>query len=424
MRRALVLVAIAVLSILSIKGQETRTITLQMLYDAVEQNHPISGINPLLDSLKNLQIKNANASYLPKVDVNASASWQSDVTEVNIPFPGVTIPTPDRDQYRLSLDVGQIIWDGGVTSARKEIAIAQAEAEKSSVRTELYSLKDRVNEVYFSIILIDVTQKQLELMRTELASRLESLEAGVNNGVVLPSAIAGIKAEIIRLEQKMMELPSRKKSMISLLESLTQLDFYATDNFVPPIVNEANSSKLNRPELLTFTSQKSLFDARSSLVSKKRMPIISAFVSSGYGKPGLNMLSNEWNPYLMAGARLTWNIWDWNTTNREREQLSIQKRVIDQRLQAFEQGIESAVKSSDNQIETLTKQLELDSEIIELLYDVKRKSESQLANGVISSTEYLADFNAAARAKLDMEYRKILLNKEKVKLYYLLGEEF
>ncbi|NHB67267.1 TolC family protein [Perlabentimonas gracilis] len=424
MRRALVLVAIAVLSILSIKGQETRTITLQMLYDAVEQNHPISGINPLLDSLKNLQIKNANASYLPKVDVNASASWQSDVTEVNIPFPGVTIPTPDRDQYRLSLDVGQIIWDGGVTSARKEIAIAQAEAEKSSVRTELYSLKDRVNEVYFSIILIDVTQKQLELMRTELASRLESLEAGVNNGVVLPSAIAGIKAEIIRLEQKMMELPSRKKSMISLLESLTQLDFYATDNFVPPIVNEANSSKLNRPELLTFTSQKSLFDARSSLVSKKRMPIISAFVSSGYGKPGLNMLSNEWNPYLMAGARLTWNIWDWNTTNREREQLSIQKRVIDQRLQAFEQGIESAVKSSDNQIETLTKQLELDSEIIELLYDVKRKSESQLANGVISSTEYLADFNAAARAKLDMEYRKILLNKEKVKLYYILGIDF
>jgi len=424
MRRTLVLTVLIVLSVFCLYGQETRPITLQMLYDAVDQNHPISGINSLLDSVKNLQIKNANASYLPKVDVNASASWQSDVTEVSIPFPGVTIPTPDHDQYRLSLDVGQIIWEGGVTSARKEIAIAQAEAEKSSVRTELYSLKDRVNEVYFSIILIDVTQKQLELMRTELASRLESLEAGVNNGVVLPSAIAGIKAEIIRLEQKMMELPSRKKSMISLLESLTQLDFYATDNFVPPIVNEANSSKLNRPEVLSFTSQKSLFDARSSLVSKKRMPIISAFVSSGYGKPGLNMLSNEWNPYLMAGARLTWNIWDWNTTNREREQLSIQKRVIDQRLQAFEQGIESAVKSSDNQIETLTKQLELDSEIIELLYDVKRKSESQLANGVISSTEYLADFNAAARAKLDMEYRKILLNKEKVKLYYLLGEEF
>lgn len=424
MRRTLVLTVLIVLSVFCLYGQEARPITLQMLYDAVDQNHPISGINSLLDSVKNLQIKNANASYLPKVDVNASASWQSDVTEVNIPFPGVTIPTPDRDQYRLSLDVGQIIWEGGVTSARKEIAIAQAEAEKSSVRTELYSLKDRVNEVYFSIILIDVTQKQLELMRTELASRLESLEAGVNNGVVLPSAIAGIKAEIIRLEQKMMELPSRKKSMISLLESLTQLDFYATDNFVPPIVNEANSSKLNRPEVLSFTSQKSLFDARSSLVSKKRMPIISAFVSSGYGKPGLNMLSNEWNPYLMAGARLTWNIWDWNTTNREREQLSIQKRVIDQRLQAFEQGIESAVKSSDNQIETLTKQLELDSEIIELLYDVKRKSESQLANGVISSTEYLADFNAAARAKLDMEYRKILLNKEKVKLYYILGIDF
>jgi outer membrane protein TolC len=154
------------------------------------------------------------------------------------------------------------------------------------------------------------------------------------------------------------------------------------------------------------------------------MPIISAFISSGYGKPGLNMLSNEWNPYIMAGAKLTWNIWDWNITKREREQLTIQKRVVDLRLQAFEQQVGSAVKSSENQLETLTKQLELDNEIIELLEGVKRKSESQLTNGVISSTEYLVDFNAAARARLDMEYRKILFAKEKVKLYYLLGTNF
>lgn len=424
MRCKFALTILAVLSILNINGQETRTITLQMLYDAVDQNHPISGINSLLDSVKNLQIKNANASYLPKVDVNALASWQSDVTEVSIPFPGVTIPTPDHDQYRLSLDIGQIIWDGGATSARKELAIAQTEAEKSSVNAELYSLKDRVNDAFFSIILTDVTQKQLELMKAELAARLEALQAGVDNGVILPSAIATLRAEILKLDQKMLDLPSRKESLVNILESLTQINLSATDSFVLPIVSEANNSKINRPELLGFTSQKSLFDARSSLVSKRRMPILSAFVSSGYGKPGLNMLSSEWNPYVMAGAKLTWNIWDWNTTKRERQQLAVQKNVIDLRLKSFEQGVESVVKSSKIQIETLAKQLELDSEIIELLDGVKRKSESQLANGVISSTEYLADFNAAARAKLEMEYRKILLNKEKVKLYYLLGLDF
>ncbi len=424
MRCKFALTILAVLSILSLNGQETRTITLQMLYNAVEQNHPISGINPLLDSVRNLQVKNANASYLPKFDVNASASWQSDVTEVSIPFPGVTIPTPDRDQYRLSLDIGQVIWDGGVTLARKELASAQTEAEKSSVSTELYSLKDRVNDAFFSIILVDVTHKQLDLMRAELVARLEALQAGVDNGVVLPSAIATLRAEIIKLDQKMLDLPSRKESLVNLLESLTQIDFSATDSFVLPVVSKSKNSIINRPELLGFTSQKSLFDARSSLVSKRRMPILSAFVSSGYGKPGLNMLSNEWNTYLMAGARLTWNIWDWNNTKRERQQLAVQKNIIDLRLKSFEQGVESAVKSTNTRIETLAKQLELDSEIIELLEGVKRKSESQLANGVISSTEYLADFNAAARAKLEMEYRKIILNKEKVKLYYLQGVDF
>ncbi len=409
-------------------GQETRTITLQMLYDAVELNHPISGINPILDSAKNLEIKNINSTYYPKLDFNATASWQSDVTSIGIDTQGlpisIDVPSPDRDQYRLTLDIGQIIWEGGATKARKKLATAQAEADKSSIHSELYSLKERINEAFFAIILIDVTHKQFELMKTELTARLESLQAGVNGGVVLPSTTAGIKAEIIRLEQKMLELPSQKKSMFSILQSLTQMDFAVTDDFVLPHDNDVHNPTLNRPELLTFSSQKNIFDVSSSLVSKKRMPIISAFISSGYGKPGLNMLSNEWNPYIMAGAKLTWNIWDWNITKREREQLTIQKRVVDLRLQAFEQQVGSAVKSSENQLETLTKQLELDNEIIELLEGVKRKSESQLTNGVISSTEYLVDFNAAARARLDMEYRKILFAKEKVKLYYLLGTNF
>jgi outer membrane protein TolC len=424
MRNSLLILVLVGFAMLNSKAQESRTITLPLLYDAIEQNNPISGIKPILDSLKSLQIKSINTTLYPKLDVNASASWQSDVTEVNIPIPGVTIPKLDRDQYRLSLDIAQVIWDGGSTSARKGLVNAQVEGDISSIQSELYTMRDKINEAFFSLILIDITQNQLALMKEELSARLASLESGVNQGVILPSAISSLRAETIRLEQKMIELPSRKKSLQSLLESLTGMKFSSADIFTLPVINDIEGNILNRPELLTFSLQKRQFDAHSNLVSKKRMPLISAFVTSGYGKPGQNMLSNEWNPYLMAGARITWNIWDWNVNKREREQLSIQKIIIEQRQLAFERGIESATNASENQIETLTKQLDLDVEVVELLEGVKRKSESQLTNGVISSTEYLADFNAAARAKLDMEYRKILLAKEKVKVCYLLGLDF
>jgi hypothetical protein len=239
--------------------------------------------------------------------------------------------------------------------------------------------------------------------------------------VILPSSTFSLKAEIIRLEQKIIELPLRKVALLNLLESLTQLKFSTSDVFSLPNIEDADQKELNRPELLSFASQKALLDTRSELIGRKRMPMVSGFLTSGLGKPGLNMLSNDWDTYLIAGARITWNIWDWNVTKREREQLMIQKQVIDLRQQTFEQGIESAVVSSENQIETISKQLTLDKEIVDLLEQVKSKSASQLSNGVISSTEYLTDFNAASRAMLDMEYRKLLLIKEKVKLKYLLG---
>jgi outer membrane protein TolC len=402
-------------------SQEPKIITLPLLYDAIEKNSPVSAIKPHLESATNLQIKNISTTYLPKLDLNASASWQSDVTAVSIPSPGMSIPSPDPDQYRFTLDIAQIIWDGGSTPLRKSVANAQLEVDKSSIQSELYGLRDRVNDAFFSLALIDISIKQLNLMKDELNTRLESMNAGVREGVILPSSTFSLKAEILRLEQKIIELPLRKVSLLNQLESLTQLKFSTSDVFSLPSIEDAGENEINRPELLSFASQKTLLDTRSELIGRKRMPMVSGFLTSGLGKPGLNMLSNDWDTHLIAGARITWNIWDWNVTKREREQLMIQKQVIDLRQQTFEQGIESGVVSSENQIETISKQLTLDKEIVDLLEQVKSKSASQLSNGVISSTEYLTDFNAASRAMLDMEYRKLLLIKEKVKLKYLLG---
>lgn len=423
MKKLFYLAILIIVSGLEVLSQDARVITLPMLYEAVELNHPISSIKSALNDANILQLENINTMYLPKLDANMAASWQSDVTQVNIPFPGVAIPTPDNDQYRLTLDVSQIIWDGGITSARKKIALAQLNADIGSINNELYTVKEKINDAFFSLIILDISYNQLGLMKDELDARLESLQSGVKEGVVLESVTLNLKAEKLRLEQKLMEIPSLKASIIKSLESLAQIDISLDDTFLLPDVGDELSNNILRPELESFAFQKSLLDSRSNLISRNRMPKFSGFVTGGYGKPGLNMLSNEWDTYIVVGARLSWNIWDWNVTKREREQVSIQKSIIDLRIKAFEDGLGSAVTSAENLINVLENQLVLDNQVIELLEQVKKKSESQLTNGLISSTEYLTDFNAAARAKLDKEQRKVQLVKEKTRLRYLLGVE-
>jgi outer membrane protein TolC len=411
-----------VLASLSCFSQSSEKISLSQLHKMLEQNHPIASIKTALDSSANLQVKNINAIWFPKVDANATATWQSDVIEFNIPFPGITIPSPDPDQYKLTLDATQIIWDGGATKARKELAYAQNNAEKSGITNELYALRERVNDAFFGIIILDITENQLRIMLDELKARLESIKSGIREGVVLESSQFSLHAEILRLEQRMMEIPSRKVSLISVLESLTGITINEQAHFTVPEINDDNRIYLLRPELQSFTLQKSVVDAKVELSSKRRMPTIAGFVTAGYGKPGLNMLSNEWDTYVVAGAKLSWSIWDWNITNRERQILMVQSNIVDLRKQAFEDAINMQITSSLKEIETIKQQMKKDEEIIELLEAVKAKSASQLANGTISSTEYLADFNSAARAKLDLECRKMMLVKEKTKLCYLKGE--
>jgi len=405
-------------------SQEIRIVTLPMLYQAFEENHPVTSIKTTLNDVNSLQLENLSKAYLPKLDVNSTATWQSDVTQVEIPFPGMNIPKPDNDQYRLTIDVSQIIWDGGSTAARKKMALAQLNADVGQISNEIYTIKEKIIDAFFSLIILDISYNQLLLMKNELYARLETLQSGVKEGVVLESATLNLKAETLRLEQKLIEIPSLKASMVKTLESITKLDINVDDTFQLPEYKDDFSTTILRPELESFAFQKGLLDSRSNLISRNRMPKISGFVTSGYGKPGLNMLSNDWNTYVVVGARLSWNIWDWNVTNREREQIAIQKSIIDSRTRVFEDNLGSAITSVENKIDVLEKQLALDNQVIELLEQVKKKSESQLTNGLVSSTEYLTDFNAAARAKLDREQRKVQLVKEKTRLMYLLGTEF
>lgn len=401
------------------------TISLIDLYKAVEIGNPLSKIPSGMDSIYQLKRKNLEQNYLPKLDLNASATWQSEVTslDINVPIPGFSVPKADKDQYKVALDVTQLIWDGGSTKAKKEMELQSNIFEKSKVDVEVYSVKDRITNLYFSLLMLKVTENQLNLMCADLDKRIQELESSVKVGFILNSTLDGIKAEKLKLLQSIDAIPAQRKSLISSLKSLTGVVINEVDNFIIPNPDSLSTLTCLRPEFKSFNYQQNVLDASSNLIVRKRYPILAGFASAGYGKPGLNMLSNSWNTYYMFGAKLSWNIWDWNSVKKEKQQLKIQEHIVDYRKQTYLDAYQAQIDGIISEIQKLNSQLNKDEEIVKLLHQVTEQSASSLKNGSTTSAVYLADFNSESRAKLDLELRKIRLSQQRVLLYNISGNE-
>jgi outer membrane protein TolC len=402
-------------------GQETKKVNLGMLHKLIGEEGRMSTLERAIDSVQQLQSKNISTVWLPKFDANAQATWQSDVVSISIPFPGVSIPSPTNDQYKLTLDVTQVLWDGGFSAERKKVALTQAATDKSVVKSEIYNARERINDAFFSILALDMSLKQLNLLDNELESRINEMEVRVKEGVVLLSAVNQLKAEKLKLQQRLMEIPSRRLSLIAIIETLTQTKIDNETVFVEPNVPEVPPKAIVHPDLLQFDAQNSLLDASMELTSRKRYPTVAAFASAGYGKPGLNMISNEWDFFTLVGAKVSWNLWDWSSTHREKEQLRIRKNMNNVRRMAVSDALLIKIKSSEYEIAMLRKQLENDRQIIELLDQSEKETASRLLNGVVSANDYLLNLNAVTRAKIEMELRNLSISREKVRIAFYNG---
>lgn len=397
------------------------TVTLKGVLENMEQWNQLYKVSSATDSVFSLKKSNITSNYLPKIDLNAEATWQSDVTSVKVPLPGVSIPTPGKDSYKVTVDVSQLIWDGGATHSLLRMEDETRKIEQNRLESELYSQKERVTSIYFGILSIDLANRQLKLMAAELDKRVAELEAGVNAGVVLESLVNSLKAERLRLEQSIDANLSQRISLVSAIYSLTGVRIDDNTSVLLPELPIPNQGGCERPDYKFFELQHSYLSVASEALTNKRLPKLATFARVGYGKPGLNMLSNEFDAFALLGARLSWNIWDWNSTSRDRQSLKIQQNILQYRRAVYNEGYNAQVTSSLAQIQSLKRQIQSDERIVELLEKSVKASASQLKNGSITSSAYLSDFNSLLRAKIDWELHKVKLSHEVTKLYLTMG---
>lgn len=398
------------------------TLTLEACYDLAEKNYPLVRQKALLEVKVNSEIRVLEKEKLPKLDLNAQATYQSDVIEFPINLPNTNIEPPNKDQYRASIDANQLIYNGGSIAANTRLKTAELATQQQQVAVNLYTLKTRINQSYFSVLLFQEQKNLLLSKMKELETRLNEVKTGVKYGAVLPASEQVLTAEQLKLEQQISQTSFDRKKALNNLASLLSQKLDTKTILTTPEILIAPEIESNRPELELFNLQETQLETSKEVISKSNYPKIFGFAQAGYGNPGLNMLDNSFQDFYMVGLKLNWNVFDWGKTKEKKQAIDISKEIVSTEKETFVLNNEMQLKEAESDIKKYEAMLLKDIEIIELREQVLQVSTSQLQNGVITSSEYITELNNLYEAKIDQQVHKIQLSLAKANYKVIKGE--
>jgi outer membrane protein TolC len=398
-------------------------ITLEQCLDLSESHHPNAANLPLIRQTADLQVRLLNSNYLPQSSLGGQASWQSEVTSVPISLPNVSISPPPKDQYRATLDVVQNIWDGGVLSKQKEMALASAKAEEQKLVTDLYQIKEQVSGLYFGILFAEKQIENAQILRKDLESKSEKMRAAISNGTAIKSNLLAIDAKLLEVDQLLTDAQKRKKSSVEALELLTGKTLGETTVFELPLSVPMTVQDISRPELLLLDSQKSVLDINQEMVKAKNLPKISAFATGGYGKPGLNFLANSFGTYFIGGVNLKvpLSFLYSGSQSNEIQQIKISQQKIDTQKESFILATKIKLSNQNQEIERLESLVSTDAKILEIRKQIKQTAEAQLDNGIITASDFLTELTNEDIAKQNSILHEVQLLQAKFNLKIISG---
>jgi len=398
-------------------------VTLEQCQLWARENNPVLKQSGLYQKILTMKNENNATAFFPQLTLNGQATYQSDVTKIAISLPNITIPTVGKDQYKIYFDLRQSIWDGGLSKARELINETENAGNLQQVEVELYQLKEKVNQFYFTSFLIQENLKILEQKTGTLSERRKIVESGVKNGMVLSSELDQLLAELITTDQLVLELKNNRETVLSALSILTGKAVDQMQNLQLTTKPIELNKPLLRPEIDLFVRQNDLLNANSEILKKQRNPKLFGFGQAGYGKPGLNMLNSQFDTYYLVGLGFNWNVLDWKSTSRQQQVLKLQQEIVQTKQETFVLNTNLATDQQNKLIAQLFELLKTDQDLIQIRERITKTSASKLENGAITMADYILDLNAETTAKLTMETHKIQLKEAQVKLLNITGNQ-
>ena len=400
---------------LAVQGQ-----TLQECQQAAERNYPLIRQYGLIEQTTALTVENIGKAWLPQVTATAQATYQSDVPawpdQMQTVYQqlGLNMKGLRKDQYRVGIDVSQTLYDGGMISSQKEIAREQGKVQAAQNDVTLYSVRKRVNEMYFALLMLD---KQIELnkdLQELLGGNERKLQSMVKGGTAAESDWMNVKVERLNAAQKGESLESQKRMLQNVLSAFCGIEVRNVTKPAASSVATARSNAGERPEMQLFNAQLNLADAQEKALDAALKPRLGVFAQGYYGYPGYNMfedmMSHKWSLNGMVGARLTWNIGALYTRKNDKAKIQMQRDITETNRETFifNNNLEQIQQSEE--IQRYRKLMEQDEEIITLRQSVRKAAESKLSHGIIDVNDLVREINQenAARLQLSMHETEML----------------
>jgi outer membrane protein TolC len=398
-------------------------ITLEECRQLACENYPLIKQYGLIALSTDFTVANIAKTYLPQVSFGAQARYQSDVPafseQITQAFSqmGIDMKSMHKDQYKVALDVSQIVWDGGLTKAQKEISRAEGDVSIQSVETEMYKIRERVNQLYFGILMLREQTAQNALLRELLQSNYENVASLVKNGVALDSDLSMIKAEQLAASQQLTQIESMITACCQMLSAMTGKQIAEDETFIKPNIETFNvpTNENDRPELRLFDAQSLQFEARKKAITASTLPRVGLFAQGYYGYPGLNMfedmMNDKWSWNYIAGINLQWNFDSFYTKKGHLRKLQIAQQQVNTQRDVFLFNSNLQQLQQTNDIRKMNRLMADDEKIIQLRTEIRQSSEAKYANGTLTIHELLRDIIAENQSSLtkaihEIEYLK------------------
>ena len=386
-------------------ASSAQVLTIEQCYELAKQNYPLTRQRALLAQSNEYSVSNIAKGNWPQLSINAQDSYQSEVVK----FPFRDSPVIPKNQYRVYGEINQPLTDLITVKRQKESQQAGSLSQVQNLEVELYKLRERVDQIYFGVLLLNEQAAQNELYKKDIRNGLERIEAAVANGVDNKTSINKMQAEFLKAEQRDIDLSFSKKSYLDMLGLLINQSLNEQTVLQWP-VDVVSNDQINRPELKLFDFQSQVIDEQTKLINTKTLPKFSLFLQGGWGQPSpLNLVNSTLTGYYIGGVRLNWSINNFYTIKNERKMMEVNKSIITTQREAFLLNTKQTMSKQNSEIEKLKQLLKKDSEIVDLFSSVKKTSAEQLQNGVITSHDYLREVNAEDLAKQNAALHKVQL---------------
>lgn len=397
-------------------------ISLSDAYNAVVSNYPLLENKNLYDSILELQNKAVSKEMLPRLSLYGEGSYQSQTIE----FPD-TFPDPlvyPNDTYRAFGELELTLYEGGLISAKKQKNSLASEVNQKLLEVDLYELKDKVNNLFFNIVLAREQRGLLAISLTDIETQLEALKAGYENGTVLESEISKLRVKKLELLSEDQELEGTIAAQAHVLSALSGLEIKSNTRLaLPETMILPYEDTVTRPEIGLYEARESNLEVEKELLTARQLPRISAFAQGGYSDPNrFNFFDTSGKEFAIGGLRLSWNFFDWGIAKTRRLELDMRQNELENQKRTFVHNVGSRQQEFRENSEKIQKQIANATEIAALQKEILTQYHAQLESGVINVTDYLVQLNAELRARQQLEIQKIALKRLQIDYLTLFGK--